>query len=65
MSLSEFKDQNPDQLKQLLGQLRQQLLDLRVQKTTQKVKDVSQFRKLRKDVARILTLLQKQEPAVR
>ena len=38
-----------------LGRLREKLYTLRVQSVTEKVEDNSQFRKVRRDIARILT----------
>jgi len=38
-----------------LVRLRRRLYDLRVQATTEKIEDPSQFRKVRSDIARILT----------
>ena len=38
-----------------LGRLRTRLFDLSSQAATEKVEDTSQFRKVRKDVARLLT----------
>jgi len=38
-----------------VARLRRQLFDLRAQSVTEKIEDTSQFRKVRKDVARLLT----------
>jgi len=35
--------------------LRRQLFDLRTQSVTEKIQDTSQFKKIRKDIARVLT----------
>ncbi len=35
--------------------LRRQLFDLRTQAVTEKIQDTSQFEKIRKDIARVLT----------
>ena len=35
--------------------LRRQLFDLRTQAVTEKIQDTSQFKKIRKDIARVLT----------
>ena len=37
------------------GRLRKRLFELRQQEVTEKIADTSQFRKIRKDVARVLT----------
>lgn len=44
-----------EDIKQEIGAIRRKEYDLRVQMTTEKVEDTSQFGKLRKDLARLLT----------
>ncbi len=44
-------------LKSKAGELKKELFDLRMQVSTMQVKDYSQFRKVRKEVARVLTAL--------
>ena len=61
MSLKEIKDLDATQLQERQADLRRQLFDLRTQNVTEKVKDVSRFRKLRQDIARIETLLQQRD----
>lgn len=41
--------------------LRRHLFDLRTQNVTEKIEDTSQFRKTRKDVARLMTELRRRE----
>lgn len=60
MSLKEMKNLDATQLNEREAELRKHLFDLRTQSTTEKVKDVSQFKKTRKDIARVLTLRQQQ-----
>ena len=38
-----------------VGRLRKRLFELKTQSITEKIQDTSQFRKIRKDVARLLT----------
>jgi len=38
-----------------IGRLRQRSFELRTQAVTEKIQDTSQFRKIRKDIARMLT----------
>ncbi|RMH13891.1 MAG: 50S ribosomal protein L29 [Planctomycetota bacterium] len=47
-----------------LGKLREKLFVLRSQGVTQKVEDVSQHRKVRRDIARLLTERRRRELAV-
>jgi ribosomal protein L29 len=55
--LDELKALDDQQLRQREHELRRRLYDLRVQQSTDKVADLSQFRKNKKEIARILTLL--------
>lgn len=55
-SLKEFRKMAPDQLVEREKELRTELFKLRTQTATEKVKDVSQFRKIKRDIARVLTL---------
>ena len=55
MKPAEVKKLSTDDLKGEAMRLRRELFDLRCQTTTEKVKDHSQFRKNRKELARVLT----------
>lgn len=57
MSLKDIAKLDDEELKKREEELRRHLYDLRVQLATDKVKDLSQFRKDKKDIARVLTLL--------
>ena len=61
MKNSEFKDEleslNVDELHSKLGTTRRELFSLRLNASTAHVKDYSQYNKLRKKIARILTHL--------
>ena len=50
-----------DQLQEREQELRTQLFKLRTNSATEKVKDVSQFKKVKKDIARILTVMRENE----
>jgi len=54
---SEIRDRNEEELRELENQLREQLLKLHVAKATQRAKNNSQFARVRKDIARIQTVL--------
>ena len=60
-TLKEFRKMAVDQLKEREQELRTELFKLKTQSATEKVQDVSQFRKIKKDIARILTILHEQE----
>jgi ribosomal protein L29 len=55
MTGHEVRKLTDEELGQELRQLRTKLHTLRTQVVTEKVEDVSQFRKTRRDVARLLT----------
>ena len=60
-TLEEFRKMAPDLLKEREGELRTELFKLRTGNSTEKVKSTSQFKKIKKDVARIQTILREQE----
>ncbi len=60
-TIKEFRKLPSDQLKAREQELRMELFKLRTTGSTEKVKDVSQFKKIKKDIARILTLLRETE----
>ncbi len=53
----EFKKLNTDQLKEKIENLRRDLFSLKLTTATSHVKDYSQFKKLKKNLARALTYL--------
>lgn len=55
MKAAEVHKLNEEELKVEAGRLRRKLFDLRTQTVTEKIADTSQFRKSRKDLARVLT----------
>ncbi len=55
MTGTEVRKLGDDQLKAEIKNLRERVFTLGVQATTEKVEDTSQFRKIRKDIARLLT----------
>lgn len=57
----EFRTMGQDQLKEREQELRTELFKLRTGNATEKVKDTSKFRKTKKDIARIQTILREQE----
>jgi ribosomal protein L29 len=61
MKTTEFKREldssSPEQLKAKLDKLQKSLFMLRLSKKTSHAKDISQFKKLRRDIARVLTVV--------
>jgi len=54
---SELRGKNADELLQELAQLLRAQFGLRMQKATQQLNNTSQLRKVRKDIARVRTLM--------
>lgn len=57
----ELKKLGFDDLKSKIGDLRRELFGVRLKASTAHVKDYSQVKKLRRDIARALTQLRQQE----
>lgn len=54
--MKEVQQKNPAELTALLGQLREKLRDARFRVAAKQLKDVRSIRKLRQQIARILTV---------
>ena len=57
MTASELKTKSADELSQELNSLLRAQFNLRMQKATQQLSNTSQIRKVRRDIARVRTLL--------
>ena len=55
MTGKEVRALSDEEIRVELGRLRRSLFTLRTQSVTEKVEDNSQFRKVRRDIARLLT----------
>jgi large subunit ribosomal protein L29 len=60
-TLKEYRKMAPDELKQREQELRTELFKLRTGATTEKVKDTARGGKIKKNIARIMTILRQQE----
>lgn len=61
---SELREMNDEQLAFTLNETRQQLFRLRFQAATEKLDAPSNLTKLRREIARILTIQRQRQPAV-
>ncbi len=61
MKISEFESLNSEELTQKLGQLKRELFDLRMQAANGKLDRPHRVKLLRRDAARILTLIAAQK----
>lgn len=57
MQASELRDQTPDQLVDALKKLKKEQLNLRFQKATGQLENTARVRDVRRDIARIETVL--------
>ncbi|HOW12780.1 MAG TPA: 50S ribosomal protein L29 [Candidatus Pacearchaeota archaeon] len=57
MKAKELKNKKPDELKQILKEKREKLYQFKVDLSAGKVKDIREIRLIKKDIARILTIL--------
>lgn len=57
MKAIELRDRSDDELRKTLGDLEEQLFKLRFQKSTGQIEDPTKIRLVRKDIARVLTVI--------
>ncbi len=58
MKIGDIRELKTDELHTELDRLRRHAFDLRSQRVTEKLEDTSQLGKVRKDIARVFTVLQ-------
>lgn len=63
MKAKDIREMNPDELTGELETLERRLFDIRTQSVTEKLEDPSQLRKIRRDIARIYTVIRERELA--
>jgi len=61
MKPSELRDRTDEELSELEGELRDQLVKLNVARATQRARNTAQFSRIRRDIARIKTILRERE----
>jgi large subunit ribosomal protein L29 len=57
MNATELKEKTPDQLRDQLVQLKKEAFNLRFQKATGQLENTARMRSVRRDVARVMTVL--------
>ncbi len=57
MKAAELRERTNEELLQLYNELKQELFNLRIQRETKQLANPRRMRSVRKDIARILTLL--------
>lgn len=63
MDASELRSKSPDELNQELAALLKDQFKLRMQKATQQLNNTSQIKKVRRDIARVRTVLAEKSSA--
>ena len=61
MKIKDIKDLSKDELKQKLGQLKEEYFKLNIRKASGQLESTASFTNIRKDVARINTVLRQRE----
>ncbi|MFN3233754.1 MAG: 50S ribosomal protein L29 [Alphaproteobacteria bacterium] len=61
MKASEVRDMSLDQLREKLTELKREQFNLRVQQATGQLENTTQRRNVRRDIARVSTILQEKE----
>ena len=57
MKMEEINGKTPDELKDMLGYMKKELFNLRFQKATGELENTARFRELRRDIARVKTVM--------
>ena len=57
MNAKEIRDRSDDELRKALGDLEEQLFKLRFQKSTGQIENPIKIREVRKDIARVMTVM--------
>ena len=57
MNATELKEKTPDQLNEMLADLKKEAFNLRLQAATNQLENTSRMRSVKKDVARVKTII--------
>ena len=63
MDAKELRDQTPDQLRDRLTSLKKEAFNLRFQQATNQLENTARMRQVRRDTARVLTILNEKAAA--
>ncbi|KPK77408.1 MAG: hypothetical protein AMJ79_03225 [Phycisphaerae bacterium SM23_30] len=63
MKASEIREMNPDELDDELENLQRKFFDIRTQAVTEKLEDPTQLTKVKRDIARLKTILRERQLA--
>jgi len=65
MKASELRDKTDEELRQMEEELKRKLMDLRFQLAMGKLKNTAQVKMVKRDIARIKTILRERELGIR
>jgi len=63
MNATELRDKTPDELREQLTQLKKEAFNLRFQKATSQLENTARMRQVRRDTARVMTVLNEKAAA--
>jgi large subunit ribosomal protein L29 len=61
MKANDIRERSDDELRKTLGDLEEQLFKLRFQKSTGQIENPIKIREVRKDIARVLTVINERQ----
>jgi large subunit ribosomal protein L29 len=61
MKAKDIRERSQDELNKMLGDLEEQLFKLRFQKSTGQIENPVKIREVRKDIARVLTVMNERQ----
>ena len=61
MKAKDIRERSADELRKMLGDLEEQLFKLRFQKSTGQIENPVKIREVRKDIARVLTVINERQ----
>ncbi len=63
MEAAELKDKSPEELRDVLSSLKKEQFNLRFQQASGQLENTARFREVRRDVARVMTILNEKSAA--
>ena len=63
MKANDIREMNPDELSDELENLQKKFFEIRTQAVTEKLEDPTQLTKVKRDIARIMTVIREQQIA--
>lgn len=63
MNATELREKTPDELREQLTQLKKEAFNLRFQKATSQLENTARMRQVRRDTARVMTILNEKAAA--